>query len=87
MLLALQSARAIFKGAETSAAAAAAAAASQGAEQAASEGQGSIEKAEGKKVGSNPFFTFVHVDDNVCAARGRGGGLALWSKIANQPST
>jgi len=84
LLLPLQSARAIFKGAETSAAAAAA---SQGAEQAASEGQGSIEKAEGKKVGSNPFFTFVHVDDNVCAARGRGGGLALWSKIANQPST
>jgi hypothetical protein len=38
-------------------------------------------------VGSNPFFTFVHVDSNVCAARGRGGGLALWSKIADQPST
>jgi len=57
-------------------------------EQAASGGQGNIEKsAESQKIGSNPFFTFVHVDENVCAARGRGGGLAFWSKIENQPSS
>jgi hypothetical protein len=38
-------------------------------------------------VGANPFFTFVHVDSNVCAARGRGGGLAFWKKIEDKPST
>lgn len=29
--------------------------------------------------GAGPFFLFCFVDDRICVARGRGGGLALWS--------
>ncbi|KAL3135757.1 hypothetical protein ABBQ32_007320 [Trebouxia sp. C0010 RCD-2024] len=29
--------------------------------------------------GAGPFFLFCYVDDRICVARGRGGGLALWS--------
>mmetsp|Transcript_16795 Transcript_16795/g.41237 ORF Transcript_16795/g.41237 Transcript_16795/m.41237 type:complete len:341 (+) Transcript_16795:576-1598(+) len=58
------------------------------AEQTASEGQGMVEKKGGSKAkgagsgkaGANPFFKFVHTDDKCIAARGRGGGLALWSR-------
>ena len=59
------------------------------AEQTASEGGGLIEKDSAgatkekdktPKPGSNPFFKFVFADDAVIAARGRGGGLALWKK-------
>ena len=50
------------------------------AEQSASDGQGKVEKGNGSKPGANPFFKFVHTDEKCIAARGRGGGLALWSK-------
>lgn len=50
-------------------------------------GEGNIEKATPGKIGANPFFTFVHVDEDVCVARGRGGGIAFWSKISDQPKT
>lgn len=29
-----------------------------------------------------PFFNFFYVSDNLIAARGRGGGLAIWSRVA-----
>jgi hypothetical protein len=59
------------------------------AEQAASEGGGKIEKADAKKAakpGANPFFKFVFADDKCIAARGRGGGLALWAR-EGEPET
>ena len=31
---------------------------------------------------TTPFFTFFYVDDHVAAARGRSGGLALWSRTS-----
>ena len=45
-------------------------------------GGGRIEKADAKatKPGANPFFKFVFADDRCIAARGRGGGLALWAR-------
>ena len=27
-----------------------------------------------------PFFIFSYVDDKLCVARGRGGGLAVWAR-------
>lgn len=27
-----------------------------------------------------PFFIFVYVDEKVCVARGRGGGIAMWAR-------
>lgn len=33
------------------------------------------------KKGKNPFFKIVHADGDVIAARGRGGGLALWKRV------
>lgn len=64
------------------------------AEQAVSEGQGMVEKGSGPrgggdksaKPGANPFFKFVHTDDLCIAARGRGGGLALWAR-EGEPET
>lgn len=64
------------------------------AEQAASDGQGVVEKGSGtpgrgeksSKPGANPFFKFVHTDDRCIAARGRGGGLALWAR-EGEPET
>jgi hypothetical protein len=37
-------------------------------------------------VGSpkDPFFLFFYVDDNVVAARGRGGGVAFWARTTPQ---
>ncbi len=29
---------------------------------------------------SGPFFTFFYVDKDLAAARGRGGGVALWKR-------
>ena len=37
-------------------------------------------KAKASKPGANPFFKFVYADDKCIAARGRGGGLALWAR-------
>lgn len=56
-------------------------------EQSVVKGEGNVEKAQSGKIGANPFFTFVHVDANVCAARGRGGGIAFWKKISDTPDT
>ena len=58
------------------------------AEQSASSGQGNIEKSDVKasKPGANPFFKFVYTDDKCIAARGRGGGLALWARVG-EPET
>ncbi len=33
---------------------------------------------EGEKQKDGPFFLFIYVDDKICVARGRGGGLAMW---------
>ena len=46
------------------------------------------EKADAKasKPGANPFFKFVFADDQCIAARGRGGGLALWAR-EGEPET
>ena len=35
----------------------------------------------GKK---RPFFVFLYADDEVCIARGRGGGIAVWKKVDRQ---
>ena len=55
------------------------------AEQNASSGQGMIEKSDVKssKPGANPFFKFVYTDYKCIAARGRGGGLALWARVGD----
>lgn len=35
------------------------------------------------KAGPNlPFFLFVHVDETIAVARGRGGGLAVWARTS-----
>merc|ERR1711871_801749 len=58
----------------------------KGAEETLSNGQGAIGKVEGgKKVGSQPFFTFIVADSECVAARGRGGGLAVWKRISETP--
>ena len=57
----------------------------KGAEQAASAGQGRVEKAAPGGRKANPFFKFVAAQDGFIAARGRGGGLALWSRHADAP--
>lgn len=56
------------------------------AEQTASSGQGKIERGAGSKPGANPFFKFVYTDEECIAARGRGGGLALWAR-EGEPET
>lgn len=33
-------------------------------------------------IGKLPFFAFFAADDGYLAARGRGGGLALWSRVS-----
>ena len=55
------------------------------AEQSASEGQGKVEKGKASKPGANPFFKFVYTDDKCIAARGRGGGLAMWARGRANP--
>jgi len=51
------------------------------------EGQGKITKSNDKsKPGANPFFKFVYADEKCVAARGRGGGLAMW-KAVGPPQT
>ena len=51
------------------------------------EGQGNIAKSsQSSKPGANPFFKFVYADEKCIAARGRGGGLAMW-KAVGPPKT
>jgi len=33
-----------------------------------------------ESVGKQAFFTYFIVENEIIAARGRGGGLALWSR-------
>ena len=28
-----------------------------------------------------PFLVFLHADEEICIAKGRGGGLAVWKKV------
>ncbi len=37
---------------------------------------------EQQPISKLPFFNFFYVSDNLIAARGRGGGLAIWSRVA-----
>jgi len=32
------------------------------------------------KIKNQAFFSYFLIEDNLIAARGRGGGLALWSR-------
>jgi len=36
------------------------------------------EERQGKK---RPFLVFLHADEEICIAKGRGGGLAVWKKV------
>jgi len=40
-----------------------------------------------QSVGLLPFFAFFLVTDNLIAARGRGGGLALWVNVSSNERT
>lgn len=40
-----------------------------------------------QSVGLLPFFAFFLVTDNLIAARGRGGGLALWVNVSSNART
>jgi hypothetical protein len=37
-------------------------------------------------IGKLPFFAFFEINEKYIAARGRGGGLAIWVKSANDPN-
>ncbi|MDJ0729462.1 MAG: hypothetical protein QNJ33_05650 [Crocosphaera sp.] len=43
-------------------------------------GKESEEKFYGEKLKKQAFFTYFLIEDNLIAARGRGGGLALWGR-------
>ncbi|MGB5593494.1 MAG: hypothetical protein WBM32_17660 [Crocosphaera sp.] len=43
-------------------------------------GKQSEEKFYGEKIKKQAFFTYFLMEDNLLAARGRGGGLALWGR-------
>lgn len=43
-------------------------------------GKESEEKFYREKIKKQAFFTYFLIDDNLIAARGRGGGLALWGR-------
>lgn len=40
------------------------------------------ESDEKKKVGAGPFFLFAYADDDICVARGRSGGVAMWARAS-----
>lgn len=50
-------------------------------EEKATQGQGKIARSKGSRKLAVPFFKIVLADGKVVAARGRGGGLALWQRI------
>lgn len=43
---------------------------------------GGKEPKEGEKAKPDPFYQWVYVDDKICVARGRGGGLAMWARTS-----
>jgi hypothetical protein len=47
-------------------------------------GQAKIEAFEDLSTAQLPFFAFFLVTDDLIAARGRGGGLALWFRDVNK---
>ena len=46
-------------------------------------GQAKIEAFEDLPVAKLPFFAFFLINEDLIAARGRGGGLALWIRDAD----
>ena len=36
-----------------------------------------------KKISQQVFFNYFYIGENIIAARGKGGGLALWKKVDN----
>ena len=45
---------------------------------------GAFAEASGRSIGKLPFFAFFLVTEDFIAARGRGGGLALWVRELDQ---
>ena len=45
-------------------------------------GKKAEEEAKNNKKSLGPFFLFCYADDDICVARGRGGGVALWARAA-----
>ena len=43
-------------------------------------GKNSEEKFYGEELKKQAFFTYFLIEDNLIAARGKGGGLALWGR-------
>ncbi len=41
---------------------------------------------EAEKIANQAFFVYFLIQNNLIAARGKGGGLALWIKDAKKPS-
>ncbi|NCO75912.1 MAG: hypothetical protein GW795_05955 [Cyanobacteria bacterium] len=37
-----------------------------------------------KNINQQAFFSYFYVSENIIAARGRGGGLALWKKVMDK---
>jgi hypothetical protein len=55
--------------------------ATKAAEEKVTDGQGKITSTKSSSRKTNPFFKIVLADGKVVAARGRGGGLALWHRM------
>ena len=45
-------------------------------------GKKAEEEAKSGKKSLGPFFLFAYADDDICVARGRGGGVALWARAS-----
>lgn len=56
----------------------------QAAQIGASSGLGSESNVENAKRGRQAFFNWISADDKIATARGGGGGLALWKRIAEE---
>ncbi len=44
-------------------------------------GSAAVAKFHETSIAKQPFFSYFYVDQNVIAARGRGGGIALWTRL------
>lgn len=49
----------------------------------AASGLGSKTNVENAKVGKKAFFNWIDADEKIATARGGGGGLALWTRVAS----
>lgn len=45
-------------------------------------GKKAEEEAKSGKKSLGPFFLFAYADDDICVARGRSGGVALWARAS-----